>query len=86
MFEDKELVINRPETKLLYDIRQLLIEQNELLKSVLSPIKQAVDTEAPKPENNAHSEKIKCKYCGGEHDNMGQFMACAKKHKKESAK
>lgn len=86
MFEDKDLILNRTETKLLYDIRQLLIEQNELLKSVISPTKQTIDTDTPKPENNVQSDKIQCKYCGGKHDNMGQVMACAKKHKKENAK
>lgn len=82
MFEDKELVINRPETKLLYDIRQLLIEQNELLKSVLSPAKRTTEPDTPKPENNVQSDKIKCKYCGGEHDNKGQYMACARAFKR----
>lgn len=82
MFEDKKLVLNRTEPMLLYDIRQLLVEQNELLKSVLSTANNAVDTKLPKPENNDQNEKIKCKYCGEEHDNKGQVMACAKKHKK----
>lgn len=81
-----ELIVNTTEKKLLYDIRELLIEQNELLKSVLSPVKQEVDTELPKLENNEQNEKIQCKYCGGEHDNQGQVMACAKKHKKGGEK
>lgn len=76
MFEDKELIVNRTETKLLYDIRGLLIEQNELLKSVLNLSKPSVDIKEK-------DEKIKCKYCGGYHDNKGQYMACARKYKKD---
>jgi len=26
---------------------------------------------------------IDCKYCGGTHENKGQLLACAKKHKKK---
>lgn len=33
-----------------------------------------------KHENNS---EIQCKYCGGSHENKGQFMACARKNKKE---
>lgn len=70
MFDD--MIINRPETKLLYNIQELLIEQNELLKKILPSEKVSEEI----------NDKIPCKYCGGEHDNKGQVMACAKKHKK----
>lgn len=29
-------------------------------------------------------EADKCKHCGGTHENKGQVLACAKKHKKEA--
>ncbi|MDP4117668.1 MAG: hypothetical protein Q8873_00545 [Bacillota bacterium] len=69
-----ELILNSTEKILLYDIRQLLIEQNGLLRSAISV--------SGAQENQI--EKIQCKYCGGEHDNKGQMMACARKHKKEA--
>lgn len=28
-----------------------------------------------------NKDKIPCKYCGGYHENKGQLLACAKKHK-----
>lgn len=57
--------INSVDRQLLYDIRELLKEQNELLRTL---------TEKKEPSQ--------CQYCGGTHENKGQFLACARKNKK----
>jgi hypothetical protein len=65
------------EEKLLFDILQELKEINRKLPEPepLRPIAKATE-----------EREIQCKYCGGSHDNKGQFLACARKHKKHKKK
>lgn len=60
------------EQKLLFDIRQLLIEQNELLQKLGSAEPKEEKQKAGKP----------CVFCNGYHDNKGAALACANKNKK----
>lgn len=60
------------EQKLLFDIRQLLIEQNELLQKLVS-----AESKEEAPQVGKH-----CVFCDGYHDNKGAALACAKKNKK----
>jgi hypothetical protein len=67
------LCVQTSEQKMLWDIRQLLIEQNELLKKLVPAEQQQQEQEQTgKP----------CVFCGGSHENKGQALACAKKNKK----
>ena len=59
------------EQKLLYMILQELKQINSKLNKE-KPIEKKITAKA-------------CKYCGEIHENKGQIMACAKKHKKEGA-
>ncbi len=67
------------EQKLLFDIRELLIEQNKLLAKMIKEEPES-DFKPIKIESNS---KIPCKHCGGSHDNQGQILNCAKKNKKK---
>lgn len=58
------------EEKLLYNIWKELEKLNST-KEFIPEVKPKVNHEKP------------CKYCGEIHDNAGQRMACARKHKKE---
>lgn len=57
------------EEKLLFDILQVLRE-----------IKQPLE---PQEVLRLMAMDAKCKHCGKVHENKGQKLACAKKHKKE---
>ena len=61
----------------MYDIKAKDIVTVE--QRLLFNIWQALDEKAKEKESPAI---IDCKYCGGTHENKGQLMACAKKHKK----
>lgn len=50
------------------------VEQKLLFNIWESLDKKAKLVESPKI--------LDCKYCGGTHENKGQLLACAKKHKK----
>lgn len=81
----ENLCLITSEQKLLYDIRNLLIEQNELLKGLnkpVEPVSQSSNEIILEKENNAPE----CKLCGGVHDNVGSKLACAKKNKKNGGK
>lgn len=67
---EHELNLMNDDTKLLHDIR-------ELLKEVLIYLK---------PEIKEEIKLYPCKACGGQHENKGILLACARKHKKESEK
>lgn len=56
---------------LLYNIWQELKQLNTLKTELTLEEKPKIKQEKP------------CKYCGEIHDNAGQRMACARKHKKE---
>lgn len=64
------------EERLLYNIWQELITLNSRHE------KEKVEV-IPNEEENKAITSYKCKVCGKEHDNKGQLLACAKKHKKE---
>jgi hypothetical protein len=69
MYSEEQLKgnINSIDRQLLYDIRELMRENNLLLTRLL---------------NNGQKEGYPCKYCGETHENRGQLLACAKKHKR----
>lgn len=58
---------NHPDQKMLYNIMVLLEEL----------VEQNAPKEPPKPEGE------KCKHCGDVHENVGEKLSCAKKHKKK---
>ncbi len=86
------------EQKLLFDIRELLMEQNKKLDMLLLQdikdipkerkeiINEAIKEESSivlEPIKIESNSKIPCKHCGGSHDNQGQILNCAKKNKKK---
>jgi hypothetical protein len=68
MYSDEQIKgnLNSIDRQLMYDIRELMRENNRLLAKL-----------AGQPK-----ESVPCKYCGGTHENKGQILACAKKKKK----
>lgn len=80
---DGKFNIVSTEQKLLYDIRQLLIEQNEFLKKLVP--EEPVPKE-PTVESKIENVSKSCVFCGGTHDNKGAMMACAKKNKNKGDK
>lgn len=71
---DYELNLMNDDVKLLYDIRDLMRQQNEMLNKFLNGLNR----------EEAAEKTYKCKVCGTNHENTGQLLACAKKHKKEA--
>jgi recombinational DNA repair protein RecR len=67
--------------------RDVTTSEQKLLYLVLQELKQ-INSELGSVEKAAEikSKITACKYCGGIHENKGQALACAKKHKKEGAK
>lgn len=65
--------INTVDRQLIYDIRELMKENNLLLNKLLNGFNR---------EDKEESKGIPCKYCNGTHENKGQIMACAKKAKR----
>jgi hypothetical protein len=83
MFDIKESDHFDTTEKLLFNIWQELRILNGAKKA---PAKQIP---AKKLLTKPQSDSEKCKYCGGTHENKGQFLACARKHstkKKEGTK
>lgn len=62
--------------------RDVSASEQKLLYLMLLELKQINS----KLGSENKSVAVDCKYCGGTHENKGQVMACAKKHKKEGAK
>jgi hypothetical protein len=87
---DGKFNIVSTEQKLLFDIRQLLIEQTELLKKLV-PEEPIVETKTEakteiKIETKTENGGKPCVFCGSTHDNKGAMMACAKKNKNKGDK
>lgn len=61
----------------MYPIREKDIVSTE--QKLLFNIWQSLDGKAVTGQS---PRILDCKYCGGTHENKGQIMACAKKHKK----
>lgn len=76
MFDIKKEANFSREERLLYNIWQELVMLNSKQE------KQKVEVIPIENENKAKTS-YKCKVCGTEHENKGQLLACAKKHKKE---
>ncbi|MCX8129776.1 MAG: hypothetical protein N3I35_06720 [Clostridia bacterium] len=72
IIRDEEIDLMRSDTKLLYDIRELLKELIFYVKS--------------QEENKDVPSGVHCQYCNGTHDNRFQVAACAKKKKKDGVK
>lgn len=64
--------------------RDVATSEQKLLYMILQELKQ-MNSKLEKPTEKKITAKA-CKYCGEIHENKGQIMACAKKHKKEGAK
>lgn len=81
MHDESKFTLITSEQRMLFDIRQLLIELNNKLdtnKGAIEPLKVESNQIISKEENKGE----KCQYCDGVHENKGQSLACAKKHKK----
>lgn len=80
MFDEKQIKgnISTLERQLLYDIRELLKEQNELLRGQNRPV-----INDSKAKDKLKAWEKPCPFCGVVHNNQGKYLACAKKHKKE---
>ena len=63
------------EQKLLWNIQELL---KELKVPDVVPLSKVEEKDQP-------TETKVCIHCGGTHDNKGQALACAKKHKKKGS-
>ena len=92
MFEIDARDLITPETRLLFDIRELLIEitgnkfNEEKISNnnVLSELENSSTVEVPTQIGETTTpERYICKVCGKEYDNKGKLLACARKHKKE---
>lgn len=59
--------------------RDVTTSEQKLLYLILQELKSI----NLKLTSTAKPTAIDCKYCGGTHENNGQVMACAKKHKKK---
>lgn len=66
--------------KLLFDILQELKEIKQLLKTQEKRQGQRLK---PQEALRPMAKDTKCKHCGMVHENKGQELACAKKHKKQ---
>lgn len=88
---DGKFNIVSTEQKLLFDIRELLIEQNKLLNSVINsnvdnkPFK-AVEVSSNEIILPKENKGLECELCGGIHESIGKKLACAKKFKKNGGK
>lgn len=81
MHDESKFTLITSEQRMLFDIRQLLIEINQKLdtnKGTIEPLKVESNQIIPKEENKGEN----CQYCGGVHENTGAKLACAKKYKK----
>lgn len=65
--------INTVDRQLLYDIRELIRENNQLLNKLLN----GGNKDEKSPDET-------CKYCGKVHINKGVELACMRKRKKEA--
>jgi len=80
--------INTPDRQLLWDIRTLLRESNEIQRAILEGCKPTdakvkdVTPEDIKP-HDIRPTKVICKKCGKGFDNRGKFFQHMKAHKKE---
>jgi hypothetical protein len=88
---DGKINIVSTEQKLLFDIRELLMEQNKLLNTVINSdgdnkrfkAVEVVDNEIILPAEN---KGLECELCGGIHESIGKKLACAKKFKRNGGK
>lgn len=84
MFEISSRDLITAEARLLYDIRELLVEIN---KKADIPVNNDKRPRGRPPKvDTATSVKKKewiCPKCGKLHQNQGGYLACARKHKKE---
>jgi hypothetical protein len=69
MYSDEQIKgnLNSIDRQLMYDIRELIRENNRLLSNLIS-----------EPE----AKKVSCRFCNGTHENRYQVAACAKKMKR----
>ena len=88
MHDESRFTLITTEQKILSDIRELLIKQNEMLSQFINKVEVNKSTiEQSETESNQiiPPTEIKanlCQYCGGMHENTGARLACAKKYKK----
>lgn len=81
MFDVKKENCNTITEKLLWDIWELLKKEVPLILNKESKIEE---TKIEVRQTIGHKSKIQnCKYCGKEHDNMGEFLACSRQLKKQ---
>jgi hypothetical protein len=64
--------------------RDVTTSEQKLLYLILMELKEISGKLTSKEEEITTKTTAKtCKYCGGIHENAGQYSACARKHKKE---
>ena len=82
MHDESRYTLITTEQKILSDIRELLIKQNEMLSQLNKSTIGQPETESNQIISPTETKANLCQYCGGEHDNVGARLACAKKQKR----
>lgn len=82
----KDFCIGSTTEKLLFNIQELLKEQNGLLNGLTEPGKDPSGVTQPNKElepTTGLKKAYVCKVCNTEYENKGKYLACLKKHKKD---